>query len=86
MYKTKEGKVLEDHNMISRSRQEQMLSTGWELRHVDDRESAQDAYDRISKDNPGKIVRIYSATTAVRGYYNKYAMVRWPRASKRKEI
>lgn len=78
MYKAEHGKVLNDHVILSRSRQEDMLNKGWELRHVELHESAQEAYDRIKKQaGPLKIVRIYSATTAVRGYHDKYAMVRW---------
>lgn len=83
MYITKEGKTLNGSNMISRSRQEKMIQDGWTIVHVDPRESAQKAYDRISDERPGRIVRIYSNTTRVRGYHDKYAMVRWPRSSKK---
>ena len=82
MYTTKEGKTLNGSNMISRSRQEKMLASGWSLVHVDVRESAQEAYDRISEEHPGRIVRIYSDTTRVRGFHDKYAMMRWPRKAR----
>ena len=79
MYTTKEGKTLNGSNMISRSRQEKMIQDGWTIVHVDPCESAQEAYDRISEEHPGRIVRIYSDTTRVRGFHDKYAMMRWPR-------
>lgn len=78
-YVTLTGKVLKGTNMISRARQEDMLKNGWSIEHVDTGETAQQAYDRLTKENPDKIVRIYSSTTAVRGYYSKYAMIRWPK-------
>lgn len=86
MYKTSTGMILKDSNMLSRSRMDDMLNNGWSLVHVDLHESAQEAYDRISREHKGMIVRIYSATTAVRGYYSKYAMVRWPKKSAVKKI
>lgn len=79
MYKTIDGKTLDSSVILSRSREDYMLENGWDLRHVETGETAQEAYDRIVQANPEKIVRIYSATTAVRGYHSKYAMVRWPR-------
>ena len=79
MYKAEKGKTLDDSVILSRAREEEMLAKGWSLRHVEIRETAQEAYDRISQAEPFKVVRIYSATTAVKGYHSKYAMVRWPR-------
>ena len=82
MYTTKEGKILNGSNMISRSRQEKMIQDGWIIRRVESGETDQEAYDRISAEFPGRIVRIYSSTTAVRGYYSKYAMIKWPRKAR----
>lgn len=79
MYTTLKGKTLDDHVILSRSRQEDMLAKGWVLVHVDTHETAQEAYDRITKAHPFRIVRIYSATTAIKGYHDKYAMMRWPK-------
>ena len=77
MYKAENGKILDDSVILANSRMEDMLSKGWSLRHVEIRETAQEAYDRISKAEPFKKVRIYSATTRVKGYHDHYAMVKW---------
>lgn len=74
MYITKTGKKYNDSNMISRAREEQMLNNGYDIRTISVNESAQEAYDRLAAKHD--IVRIYSHTTFVRGYYTLYAMVK----------
>lgn len=74
MYIGKNGRRLNEDNMISRSRQEQMLDNGYACMVVRFRETAQEAYDRLSKTH--NTVRIYSDTTCVRGYHDLYAMVK----------
>lgn len=86
MYRAENGKILDDSVILSRSRQDSMLSKGWELRRVDLHETAQEAYDRISAANPFRIVRIYSATTAIKGYHDKYAMIKWNKKAVSTEI
>lgn len=75
MYKTKEGKTLKETNMISAARQKQMIDEqGWTISILEPNESAQEAYDRLLKQYPSRIIRIYSETTRIRGYHSLYAM------------
>lgn len=71
-YTNKKGKTYDAHNMISKSRAEQMQSKGYTYELVNTGELAQEAYDRLSK--IFDTVRIYSQTTRVRGYHEFYAM------------
>ena len=74
MYRAEDGKILDDSVLISRKRQAEMASRGWKRRLVNLQETAQEAYDRIYF--PGRIVRIYSETTCIRGYHSHFAMVK----------
>ena len=76
MYRAENGKILDDSVVIGRKRQEQMATKGWSFRVVNSQETAQEAYDRIHGGFPNRIVRIYSATTAIRGYHNHFAVVK----------
>jgi isocitrate dehydrogenase kinase/phosphatase len=75
MYKTREGKILNESTIISRKRYDEMEEAGYRWYSVELRESAQEAYDRLATSDL-KVVRIYSKTTSVRGYHKLYAMVK----------
>lgn len=71
-YTNNKGKTYDAHNMISKSRAEQMVSKGYTYELVNTGELAQEAYDRLIK--KFDVVRIYSQTTRVKGFHTFYAM------------
>ena len=73
-YTNKKGKTYNASNMISTKRGMEMTNKGYATEYVEDNESAQEAYDRLSANY--EVVRVYSMTTEVRGKYQLYAMCR----------
>lgn len=73
-YTNKKGKTYNASNMISTTRGMEMTNKGYSTEYVEDNESAQEAYDRLSASY--EVVRVYSMTTEVRGKYQLYAMCR----------
>lgn len=73
-YKTKEGKEVNAY-YITDERFKKMEENGYLWKSSNFTESAQECYDRLSKEY--SIVKIYSHGTRVKGIRHLYAMVKY---------
>ena len=76
MYKNSKGKMIEAR-LLGRKGQEDLTAKGYRIILANFHESEQELYDRLTASGYNyKSIRIWKSSTAIRGIYDIFAMVR----------